>query len=83
MRPEGAEPKDKGSRMGEKAEQTISRLELADHLQNLSEELRQGTLGSRGATGPAGNPGRPDGGQGKERASGRQTELVLVHLGGL
>ena len=34
--------------MGEKDEQTMTRLELADHLKNLSEELRRGTLAAQG-----------------------------------
>ena len=34
--------------MGEKDGQTMSRLELADHLTNLSEELRRGTLSAQG-----------------------------------
>jgi XXXCH domain-containing protein len=34
--------------MGEKDEQTMSRLELADYLQNLSEELRRGALAVQG-----------------------------------
>ena len=34
--------------MGEKDEQTMSRLELADYLHNLSEELRRGTLAAQG-----------------------------------
>ena len=38
--------------MGEKDEQTMSRLELADYLKNLSEQLRRGAFRPRGATGP-------------------------------
>jgi hypothetical protein len=34
--------------MGEKEEQTLSRLELADYLHNLSEELRRGALAAQG-----------------------------------
>lgn len=34
--------------MGEKTEQTLSRLELADFLKGLSEQLRQGTLATQG-----------------------------------
>ena len=34
--------------MGEKDEQTMSRLELADYLKNLSEELRRGALEAQG-----------------------------------
>jgi XXXCH domain-containing protein len=34
--------------MGEKDEQTMSRVKLADYLQNLSEELRRGTLVAQG-----------------------------------
>jgi XXXCH domain-containing protein len=34
--------------MGEKDEQTLSRLELADYLHNLSEELRRGALSAQG-----------------------------------
>jgi amphi-Trp domain-containing protein len=34
--------------MGEKDEQTLSRLELADYLTNLGEELRQGALSAHG-----------------------------------
>ena len=34
--------------MGEKNEQTLSRLELADYLKNLSEELRRGAMEARG-----------------------------------
>ena len=34
--------------MGEKEEQTLSRLELADYLHNLSEELRRGALSAQG-----------------------------------
>lgn len=34
--------------MGEKDEQTMSRLELADYLKNLSEELRRGALSAQG-----------------------------------
>ena len=34
--------------MGEKEEQTMSRLELADYLTNLSEQLRQGALAVQG-----------------------------------
>ena len=34
--------------MGEKDEQTMNRLELADYLTNLGEELRQGTLAVQG-----------------------------------
>ena len=34
--------------MGEKDEQTMSRLELADYLKNLSEELRRGALAVQG-----------------------------------
>jgi XXXCH domain-containing protein len=34
--------------MGEKNEQTLTRLELADYLQNLSEQLRQGALSTHG-----------------------------------
>jgi XXXCH domain-containing protein len=34
--------------MGEKDEQTMSRLELADHLKNLSEDLRRGALAAQG-----------------------------------
>ncbi len=34
--------------MGEKEEQTLSRLELADYLHNLSEELRRGNLAAQG-----------------------------------
>jgi len=34
--------------MGEKTEKTITRLELADYLKNLSEQVRQGALEARG-----------------------------------
>ncbi len=34
--------------MGEKNEQTLSRLELADYLKNLSEELRRGAMEAQG-----------------------------------
>jgi len=34
--------------MGEKTEQTLTRLELADYLQNLSEQLRRGVLETHG-----------------------------------
>ncbi len=34
--------------MGEKAEQTMSRLELADYLANLGEQLRQGVFSAQG-----------------------------------
>ena len=34
--------------MGEKEEQTLSRLELADYLHNLSEELRRGAMEAQG-----------------------------------
>ncbi len=34
--------------MGEKDEQTMSRLELADYLKNLSEQLRQGAFSAQG-----------------------------------
>ena len=34
--------------MGEKSEQTLSRLELADYLENLSEQLRRGSLETHG-----------------------------------
>ena len=34
--------------MGERDEQTMSRLELADYLKNLSEELRRGALAAQG-----------------------------------
>ena len=34
--------------MGEKDEQTLSRLELADYLQDLSEQLRRGALAAQG-----------------------------------
>ena len=34
--------------MGGKEEQTLSRIELADYLHNLSEELRRGTLAAQG-----------------------------------
>jgi XXXCH domain-containing protein len=48
MSPEQAEFKFKGVQMGEKDEQTMSRLELADYLTNLSEELRRGALSAQG-----------------------------------
>ena len=34
--------------MGDRDEQTMSRLELADYLKNLSEELRRGALAAQG-----------------------------------
>ena len=37
--------------MGDKAEQTMSRLELADYLTDLGQQLRQGAFSARGATG--------------------------------
>lgn len=41
-------PQIRGIRMGDKDEQTVSRLELADYLHNLSEELRRGALEAQG-----------------------------------
>ena len=70
--------------MGEKDEQTMSRLELADYLKNLSEELRRGTLAAQGRhwTVPDDLDVRMEV-QGKEGAPGGQAELVLVHPGRL
>ena len=48
MNHEGAEPKDRGVCMGEKDAQTMSRLELADYLTNLGEQLRQGAFSAQG-----------------------------------
>jgi XXXCH domain-containing protein len=48
MSPGRTEPKDRGGRMGEKDEQTWSRLKLADYLQDLSEQLRRGALAAHG-----------------------------------
>jgi XXXCH domain-containing protein len=41
-------PKIRGARMGEKDEQTMSRLELADYLTNLGQQLRQGAFAVQG-----------------------------------
>jgi hypothetical protein len=70
--------------MGEKEERTWGRLELAEYLNHLSEQLRRGALEAQGRhwTVPEDLHARA-GVQGKEGAPGRQAELVLVHPGGL
>ena len=67
--------------MGEKNEQTMSRLELADYLKNLSEELRGG-LAAQGRTGPCRTT--LDVGMGfEEGASGRQARWSWSTLANL